>query len=337
VILVVGAVAVAVVLLVDMPGGPAAIVEVGSAHGKFSLGSFGASLAESTFWVVLVYGLFANLKNFGIDQSYVQRYHTARDDRAAGRSVWMAALLYTPISLLFLFIGSCLFAYYNHADNAELLGEVKSRVAAEKLAEKGIGPDDAAYEERLEARAASLTPADIGDKVLPHFIVHKLPAGLAGLLFAAIFAAAMSSIDTSLNSSATVVLSDFYKRYLRPDASERQSMVVLHGSTLLWGAVGTGVALAMIGQKSLLDAWWKLSGIFTGAMLGLFLLGFMVRRAGAVAALAGVACGVTIIAWMTFSGQTRFDGLCTSVFGSTAIVLVGFLVALAIAGKRNQA
>ena len=337
VVLTVGAIVVAVMLLADMPGGPSAIFATGSEHGKFSLGSFGASLGQSTFWVVLFYGIFANLKNFGIDQSFVQRYHTARSEKAAGRSVWMAALLYMPISLLFLFIGTCLFATYSHPDNRELLDEVKARVAAERLAGERDKLDAAAYEARLEATAAGLEPRDVGDKVLPHYIVTKLPPGLAGLLFAAIFAAAMSSIDTSLNSSATVILSGIYKRTIRPEAGERESMRVLHGSTLLWGAVGTGVALAMMGQRSLLDAWWKLSGIFTGAMLGLFLLGFLSRWAKSAAALAGVACGVALIAWMTFSPsaewvprwlQSPFHPFLISVFGSTAIVLVGFLATL---------
>jgi len=344
VVLTVGAVVVAVALVLGMPGGPATILAAGAEHHKFGLGSFGASLAESTFWVVLLYGIFGNLTNFGIDQSFVQRYHTARDARAAGRSVWMAALLYMPISLLFLFIGTCLFAYYNHESNAERLAEVKSRVAAERLASERAELGQAEYEEKLRETAAALTPRDIGDKVLPHFVVTALPPGLAGLLFAAIFAAAMSSIDTSLNSSATVILADIYRRHIRPDAGERESMRVLHAATLLWGAVGTGVALAMIGQKSLLDAWWKLSGIFTGAMLGLFLLGFLSRRATNAAALAGVACGVAVIAWMTFSPtaealplglRSPFHPFLISVFGSTAIVLVGFLVAL-LAGRGGE-
>jgi SSS family solute:Na+ symporter len=335
IVLVVGAIVVAAMLLVDMPGGPATIFETGMEHGKFSLGSFGTSLSESTFWVVLFFGIFANLKNFGIDQSFVQRYHTARDDKAAGRSVWMAALMYMPISLLFLFIGTSLFAYYTHPDNRDLLREVKTSVAERKLAERAAELDAAAYAAEVEAAADELTDRDIGDKVLPHFVVTKLPPGLAGLLFAAIFAAAMSSIDTSLNSSATIILSDIYKRYIRPDCGERESMRVLHGATLFWGAVGTGAALAMIGQASLLDIWWQLSGIFTGALLGLFLLGFLVRRAGSAAAFAGVVVGVGLIAWMNFSPENPFHTFCTSVFGSTAIVLVGFLVGLVISRRTG--
>ena len=334
ILLVVGALVVTVLLLVNMPGGPRGLLISAATYDKLSLGSYGASLGQSTFWVVLFYGIFANIKNFGIDQSYVQRYHAARDEAEAGRSVWLAALLYIPISMLFLFIGTCLFAYYHHYTTASELDDVRLRVAAESIASEKASLSKEAYQAKVIATAIDLEDKDIGDKVLPHFIVHNLPRGVAGLLFAAILAAAMSSIDTSLNSSATVVLSDIYKRYIRPAAGERESMNVLHGATLFWGAVGTGVAVWMIGEKSLLDRWWQLSGIFTGAMLGLFLLGFVVRRAGAIAALLGVVAGVGLIGWMTFSDASPFHVFCTSVFGSTAIVLVGFLVSLLIA-RRN--
>ncbi|MCS6863437.1 MAG: hypothetical protein NZT92_24285, partial [Abditibacteriales bacterium] len=100
------------VLLSNMPAGPSQIFRIATEHHKFSFGSFGASISTSTFWVVLAYGIVTNLQNFGIDQAYVQRYITARSDRDAGRSVWMGALLYIPISALFFFIGTALFAFY---------------------------------------------------------------------------------------------------------------------------------------------------------------------------------------------------------------------------------
>ena len=110
----------------------------------------------------------------------------------------------------------------------------------------------------------------------------------------------MSSIDTSLNSAATVTLKDFVQRHLNRGKTEADALRILRNATLMWGVLGTGVALAMIGQKSLLDAWWKLSGIFAGGMLGLFLLGLISRRANNAGALAGVIVGVLVICWMTF-------------------------------------
>ncbi len=99
-VLIGGALACAVLLVVGMPEGPGQLFQIANDHDKFSLGSFGPSLAQPTFWVVLIYGLFINLQNFGIDQSYVQRYATARTDTEARKSVWLGALMYVPISAL---------------------------------------------------------------------------------------------------------------------------------------------------------------------------------------------------------------------------------------------
>ena len=118
VVLLVGAVGVAVLLVFFMPEGPSQIIAIAAANvagNKFSLGSFGPSVAESTFWVVLIYGIVINLNNFGIDQSDVQRYHAARSDRQAARSVWLGAMLYLPVSALFFFIGTALRLLPNQA------------------------------------------------------------------------------------------------------------------------------------------------------------------------------------------------------------------------------
>lgn len=296
IVLAVGAVLCAVILVTRMPGGMGTISEVADKHDKFSLGSFDLSLTESTFWVVLIYGIFINLTNFGIDQSFVQRYLTARSDADAKRSVWLGALLFLPASTLFFFIGTALFAFYQQQ------------------------PD--------------LLPAGIeGDKVLPHFMVHELPTGLTGLLIAAIFAAAMSSMDTSLNSSASLFLCDVYKRYWRPEAGERESMRVLHGTTLIWGLVGTIMAVVMIGQKSALDAWWKYQGVFSGGMLGLFLLGLISRRTGNLAAIHATVVGLTIIAYLTLDKTQPLHSFCTIVLGTTSVVLSGMALTLLL-GKR---
>jgi len=158
---------------------------------------------------------------------------------------------------------------------------------------------------------------------------------MTGLLIAAVFAAAMSSVDSSLNCSATLTLSDLYKRYLRPDAGERRSMRVLYGATIFWGVVGTGAALAMTQVKSALDAWWDLTGIFSGGMLGLFLLGMISRTARNAAAVTGVVIGVLVIGWLTFSQyltgplaflQSPLHSFMTIVIGTLTILLVGMAV-----------
>jgi solute:Na+ symporter, SSS family len=291
-------------LLDLVPGGPARLVEVAVEHHKFSLGSASLDPALPSIWVVFLYGLVTNLQNFGIDQSYVQRYITARSDRDAAKSVWMGGLFYIPISALFLFIGTALFALY-------------------------------------QTRPGLLPAGTKADAVFPFFISTELPAGIKGLLLAAICGAAM---DSNLNCCATLVLCDIYKRYFRPRASERESMRVLHLTTLFFGAASTIAALAMIAVKTALDTWWQLAGIFSGGMLGLFLLGMISRRAGNRAAAAGVIGGVLVILWMTFSPawtgalepfRSPFHGFMTIVVGTVAILAIGSLVSC-LGGKRQD-
>ncbi len=139
--------------------------------------------------------------------------------------------------------------------------------------------------------------------------------------------------------SSVVVLSDLYKGWLRPSLEEREAMAVLYGGTVLVGALGTGAALAMTGVRSVLDAWWTLSGIFAGGMLGLFLLGLISRRADRAAGLAGVSVGVLVILWMTLSTQFPADSPLRSPLHSNMIIVVGtltiFLVGLAASRLRK--
>lgn len=335
IVLMAGALFCAALLLTGMPDGPGQLFQVASANGKFSLGSFSlnpssVTLPEPTFWIVLVYGIFINLQNFGIDQGFVQRYITAKSDRDAKFSVWLGALLFPIISAVFFFIGTGLFSLYQ--TDQSLLNEVKAQVAETRLLQAG----ESVTAESVSAKAATLTSSDIGDKVLPHFIVHKLPAGIAGLLIAAIFAAAMSSMDTSLNSAATLYLCDIHKRYLRPGAGEKESMRVLYIATLVMGIAGTIAALAMIRVRSALDAWWNLQGIFTGGMLGLFLLGLISRRARNPDAVVSVIAGILLILWLSLSKTALWPeslanwanpvhSFMTIVLGTSTIVLVGIL------------
>ena len=327
VILTIGAIIVVGLILTDMPGGAENALSIAWEAGKFNLGEFNSlSLSESTIWVVLMYGIFINLTNFGIDQNFVQRYHAASSERAAGRSVWMGALLYMPVALMFFFIGSILFSYYQA--NPDLLEEVKITKATELIAEQSTGLTKGSDEEiaKIKLIAKELEPDKYGDKILPHFIANRMPAGLAGMLIAALFAAAMSSIDTSLNSSSTVALQDFYRRWSNPNASEAESIRFLRAMTVLFGIIGTSVALAMMGVKSILDAWWKISGVFAGGMLGLFLLGFISRRANNAGAAIGATIGVLVIIWMTFSPDLKEElGWMSSPFHANMITVIGTL------------
>jgi solute:Na+ symporter, SSS family len=279
----IGALVVLAIIIYGMDNGFADILAIGSDDNKFSLGSYDISdFSSSTFWVIFLYGFFINLNNFGIDQNYVQRYHTAKTEKQAARSIWLCVYWYVPVSLVFFFIGTALYAYFQQ--HPELIEAVRNQVATEK----GVN-------------AATLQPSDYGDKVLPYFMVTQVPTGLLGLIIAALLSAAMSTISSGMNASATVFLKDIYQRYINRTVTPRQEMVVLYAATGAIGVFAIATGILMIGVKSILDIWWQLAGIFAGGMLGLFLLGIISKTTGNTAAKIATILGIVVILWMTFS------------------------------------
>lgn len=132
-------------------------------------------------------------------------------------------------------------------------------------------------------------------------MVTKIPVGLVGLIVSAILSAAMSTISSGMNASATVFSIDIYKRYLKPDVTEKQNLSLLHVATIGFGLLGMIAGIAMIGVKSILDVWWQLSGIFAAGMLGLFLLGMVSKQTKNHEAIIATIIGILVIIWMTFS------------------------------------
>jgi len=306
IIMITGAILCLGYIMFSMPEGPGQVFEIANQHDKFSLGSFGFSLKESTFWVVLIYGIFINLQNYGIDQNYVQRYMASKSDREAKRSAFFGGMLYIPVSLIFFMIGTALFAYYTA---------------------------------QPEALPADLQNPDMSDRIFPFFIVNNLPAGFTGLLIASIFAAGMSTISTSINSGSTVVLTDYYKRFTKKEVTDRDSMKVLYISSLAFSIIGIIIGVAMINVQSALDAWWKLASVFSGGMLGLFLLGAFVKVVNVKATIVGVILGLIAILWLSLSPMvfteepllkfaSSFHTYLTIVIGTLIIFFTGFLATI---------
>jgi SSS family solute:Na+ symporter len=131
--------------------------------------------------------------------------------------------------------------------------------------------------------------------------VNNVPTGLLGLVIAAILSAAMSTISSGMNASATVFLKDIYQRYVNPQVTPQKQMVVLYVTTGVVGVFSIGAGILMIGVQSILDIWWQLAGIFAGGMLGLFLLGVISRSTGNAIAKTATILGILVILWMTFS------------------------------------
>lgn len=289
------------------------IAQIGHAKGKFSLGSFDLDFSTSSFWVIFLYGFFINLTNFGVDQNYIQRYHSANSTQEAQKSIWLCAIYYVPVSALFFFIGTALFVYYQ--TYPELILELKHQVGAEK----GIA-------------LSQLKESDFGDRVLPFFLKTQIPKGFLGLLVAALLSAAMSTMSSGMNSSATVFLKDVYLRHVQPQADPKKQIRILQLSTLGMGILGMGFGIGMIGVKSLLDIWWKLSGIFAAGMLGLFLIGFLLKNLKSNKVKLALGISVILIAWMSFKDslpqplQLPFDSKMTIVLGTGSMLIITWLL-----------
>jgi len=276
------------VLVLTMPDGLASAASRIWAEGKLSLGSLSLSdWAGETFWVTFIYAMFINLQNLGIDQSYTQRYISAKDGRDAVKSVCFGSFLYLPVTFCFVAIGTLLWAYYT--------------------GRPGALPDEIAA---------------VKDSVFPYFIVHSLPPGVTGLLVAAIAAAAMSTVSATLNSGATVIMEDWFRRYVRRDASERSCVLVLRSSTIVLGVASIAIAFAVIGVESALTTWWMLQSVLSGGMLGLFLLGWASRRVSPAQAGAATLLGVATVAWVVFFQKSLHPNL-SIVFGTSVLLLSG--------------
>ena len=268
-ILLLGTAAVIVSLCCNIPGGLGHGFRMAWDAGKFSLGSF--SLNEwgaETFWVSFLYGVCINLQNYGIDQSFTQRYIAAKDDRSAAKSAFSGAMMYIPGTFLFVMVGTLLWMF-----GATHPGLIPAEVSAQS------------------------------DAVFPWYIVHWLPHGISGLLVAAIIAAAMSTVAATLNSGSTVLLEDYYKRFFPGKADAGRNIRFLRAMTVLLTVASVCVAVAVMNVSSALTVWWGMQSVLSGGMLGLFLLGAYSKRTTSTQAAVATVLGVLVVVFITF-GQS---------------------------------
>ena len=298
-ILLLGTVAVIVSLCCNIPGGLGHGFQMAWDAGKFSLGSF--SLKEwgiETFWVSFLYGVCINLQNYGIDQSFTQRYIAAKDDKSAARSAFSGAMMYIPGTFLFVMVGTLIWMF-----SATHPGLIPAEVAVQS------------------------------DAVFPWYIVNRLPHGISGLLVAAIIAAAMSTVAATLNSGSTVLLEDYYKRFFPAKAAAAgRNIRFLRSMTVVLTVASICVAVAVMNVKSALTAWWGMQSVLSGGMLGLFLLGAYSRRTTSTQAVIATLLGVLAVIYITFGQKILplpgFIHLNLSiVLGTLTLFFTGWLLA----------
>ncbi|HTS60949.1 MAG TPA: sodium:solute symporter [Candidatus Acidoferrales bacterium] len=263
---VVGAVASFLVILAKIPGGWDHVTQVAAPLQKLSVFDFRFAPTMEffsrtySFWAGVAGGCFLTTATHGTDQLMVQRLLSARDERQSRVALLASwAVIFVQFTL-FLLIGVLLYVYYGDRHTA---------------------------------------PPSQLDRIYPEFVWRNLPAGLAGLVIAAILAAAMANLSAALNSLASTTVVDFLRARAR-GISDAASLRQARRWTIIWGLVLLAIAIAARRSKSVLVAGLTIGSIPMGALLGVFLLGVLTRRPRENAAVGGVAAGLAVILYVHF-------------------------------------
>ncbi|MBR9989926.1 MAG: sodium:solute symporter [Gemmatimonadetes bacterium] len=325
-----------------------------------------------TFWSGVIGGFFLMMSYFGTDQSQVQRYLTARSVPEARTSLLMSAYWKIPLQALVLMIGVLIFVFYlfqappllfNPAHESAVRAEagaeygalesrfneawteresaartlaVSEGAAGVAAAERFRASEDIANGVRTEAldlanRVTGQPSRDV-NYIVPHFVLTYLPIGLAGLFIAAIMAAAMSSISSELNSLSTVSVIDFYRRWLRPDATDAHFLMVSKFTTAFWGLIACVVATYAATLGSLIEVVNRFGSFFYGSILGVFLLA-MIPFVKPWPAFFALIAGMVAVATVSF-GAPSISFLWHNVIGVFTVLLAGILLSV-VAGTRG--
>ncbi len=251
-------------LLERMPGGWPAGARLAIEGGKFQILDFSLNIQVTyTFWAGIIGGACLTLATHGTDQMMVQRYLACGSKRGSQIAVITSGIVVLAQFLLFSLVGILLFIFYFEVPRIESI------------------------------------PVD---QIFPLFVVEELPSGISGLVIAAVFASAMSTLSSSLNSLSSSWTNDFYRNYSSTTATSSQYLMVSRLSTAGWAVILVGVSLLARNWGEVLEAGLTITSISMGAILGIFLLGIWTRRTGPNAALVSLVAGITVPLTLHLSG-----------------------------------
>ncbi len=279
-------------------GGLPGLFTQAAAQGKFHMFNWTWDATVASVWVIILGNFFAQLAPYTTDQAVIQRYLTTPDRRAAEKGIWLNALMSLPASGLFFLLGTALYVFYRQHPSA-------------------------------------LHPGLSTDAIFPWFIVQQLPVGISGILVAGLFAASMSSLDSSMNSVATVIVTDYVRRF-RSVLDERRALRLARFITVAVGLFGTATAAAMALYhiSSLWDVFLRLLSFMGGALAGVFVLAVFTKRANAPGALVGSALAVAVLVWVQTSTPIHF--FLHAAIGSGTCIVGGYLASLLFRGHGNE-
>ena len=280
-ILVFGAIFAVIYLAAGTEGGISGCIEIALDNDKLRLFDWSNSWSQATWWVIILGGLANNLISYTSDQTVIQRYLTTPDAKSAGRGILVNGLMSVFVSVAFYMIGTGLYTFYKtHPADLDIT----------------MGQSDA---------------------IFPFFMMSQMPAGVAGALIAAIFAATMSTISSNINSVATAFSIDFWKRF-RTSTTDSQLVVVARWASVVSGMVGLLLALFMAtwNIQSFLDFFNEALGLLTSGLGGLFFIAVFMKRVKGYAALAGFVAGEIVVFCMSEYSDANF-----LLFGATGMIV----------------
>ena len=294
----------------QVDGGMGAIGSAMSEQGKgiaasWSLSDISISKGSTSGFVLFVAFMLANLPSYTSGQDVVQRYVTTSSEKEAAKSLWMNIVMVLVGSAIFFGLGTALYVFYQ--SKSELMDPALPKT----------------------------------DSVLPFFIMQNLPVGVAGLIIAGVFAAAQSTISSSLNSVATAFVTDVYGRLLKPESSDERRLKVAKWVVITLGVVGIGVScfLAKMGTDGVFMLFNRFIGFALGPLGGLFALGIFSRRpngrAGLLALISGVASVVTVY-FLNEAGVVNIMPLLYGAVGLLTTLVTGIVLGFVLRATDEE-
>jgi Na+/proline symporter len=360
-------------------------LQLAGAVNKLQTIDFSRDLNETyTFWSGLIGGMFLALSYFGCDQSQVQRFLTAKSVDEGRTSLLMSAFLKIPMQFFILLIGIMVFVFYQFQAPPMIYNNVEAGKYSQSAEYKNLEQNYAQNFENRKQTAVEFLQTDTPEArqkyiesnkqfdetrkqavnlvkkdnekfndvnyVFPTFVLQNMPIGVIGLIIAAIFAAAMSSISAELNALATATTIDFYRRLVNPEGTDKQYLFVGKIATLVWGIFACIVAVYSVNLGSLIEVVNRFGSFFYGSLLGVFALAFLFPRARARGAFFGLLAGIASIALihnfaliaesigseflLSIKDSFKIAFLWYNVIGCVITVLFGYLLSLTV--KENE-
>ncbi len=271
-------------ILVKIPGGWGEVVALAAPEDKFALFNFSWDMADPyTLLGGFIGGAFVTFASHGTDQMMVQRYLACGNRWRSQLALMVSGIVVIFQFLLFLVIGVMLFAFYKHFPLGQELDQI--------------------------------------NRIFPIFIVEEMPAGVSGLIIAAIFAAAMSTLSSSLNSLSSSSMNDYYRAFIRTDASDSHYLRASRIATLAWGIILILVSFLAKNWGEVLQAGLTITSFTMGSVLGVFLLGILKKDCGQNTGLASMIIGLTVMVFVGLNPDIAWTWYV--LIGSSATLISG--------------